>query len=167
MPLTPTVSHVHVPRAPRHLRRRLVQSVQCALVLLLVACLGDQLHASEHRSERSVVASRGPRTLSPNPEGGELHNSSESSRTCLTVHRRAAAVQTSSARAPLPAHSVPRLPYAVRVFPRTPSEVRRRPLADSGRSALAASCRWRVEARWSRLDDRVPLRDGHDRSTVP
>ncbi|KUO14996.1 hypothetical protein [Streptomyces dysideae] len=120
-----------MPLPPARFRnsRIILTTLLYALLLTLLACLGDQLHSPEHPHGRSAAAASG------------TFDASEPTERCHDSDAESAAFPQSSPRtAPTEATVDPSAPDTT---PVPVTAVRRLP-PSGGRSALPALCRWRI-----------------------
>jgi hypothetical protein len=99
-----------------------------ALLLMLLACLGDQHHAPEQPHRHSAVMTSGTDVSEP---AGHCHD----------LNSESAAFPQSSSRTTPPAVATE---PSTHVPAHVPSDAARRHLPSGGRSALPVLCRWRI-----------------------
>lgn len=139
MPPTPALSRADA-LCVRPLRKRLL--VIGTLLFMLLASLGDQVHAPESPAHVAAASSEAP--LPAEGSDGENLDPSESPDRCHDPRLPQAVSPQSFPRVPPPAVAVLSLTDATATPVRQPAGTVRRLLPSGGRSALTAICRWRI-----------------------
>ena len=142
MPPISTLSHAHTSWVHQLRRSLLVRSTLYALLFMLLACFGDQRHATESPDRLAAASSEAP-WPAEGPDG-EILDASEFPDRCHGLGPGQAVLQQSPARIPLPAITALSLTDTAGASAQEPSGAVRRLLPSGGRSALTAICRWRI-----------------------
>lgn len=143
MPPTSVISSAHVSWARSLRRSRLARSGLYALLVMLLACLGDRPHGPDQPYDRLAVASSEAPLSEGNPEG-EILDASESPDRCLGSRAGAVARPQASARIPPPAVTTTTATGTTDSASIELSDAVRRLPQSGGRSALTILCRWRI-----------------------
>ncbi|UUU25243.1 hypothetical protein [Streptomyces sp. DSM 40750] len=141
MPPTPAIVPTPASTACSSRRSRLVWTTLYALLLGLLACLGDQLHTPERPYGHLAAASSEVPSPERNFEGDGIDVPELPGR-CTGARSEAAAL--SSARVPPPTATAASLTDVPEVLSHDPRGAVRRLLPSGGRSALVSLCQWRI-----------------------
>lgn len=143
MPPTLATVTIHVPKARSHQKNRFILTTLYVLLLALLTCLSEQLHASEPPYGHLTAASS-ELPLHPDGPGSEILDVSDTPDRCHDAGSGAAAFSKSSARVSSPATAAASLTHAADRLSHDARGAARRLLPSGGRPALISLCQWRI-----------------------
>lgn len=143
MPPTFATAPIHAPRVRSHRKNRFIRTTVYVLLLALLTCLSEQLHASEPPYRHlAVESSEVP--LPPADSEGEILDVSDPPDRCHDTGSRPAAFSKSSARLSSLATASASLNDAADRLLHDPRGAARRLPPSGGRPALISLCQWRI-----------------------